>query len=593
MPGTVFPRRLWREVLCIFLASGIFFALLALPPSFPDPDSFYHARLAVLMRDGPVLSFPWLPLTSLGRSFIDHHFLYHVLLIPFVIIGNPLIGLKVATILFASGFIALFYRIMRSAWLSRAPLSRSAALLCTGALLLNTVFTFRINLAKIPAVSLFVFFCGIIAVGKKNLKAIFGLSFLFVWLYGGWPLMPIMALLAWITLSATALPANKKFSLIPLLRAPHPFSFIQECMRTYTTSLARPEHYRIPLFSFLGAAAGLIINPYFPTNLQFYWVQTIKIAVLNIISDIPVGSEWYPPGMSFVPAHGPTLMILVFALCIFFLPGLFRAYFNVSIPARTWQQWLLCLLSLSFFILTLKSRRYGEYFAPIATLFSAYALAPMLCREQILKLTRAIQKNMSALPTFNGIVTAYFLIMIPAIMTTNITQIVSVFQGGYGMEQYARGMQWIREHTSEQSLIFHNRWDDFPLFFYFNQRNRYISGLDPRFLLENNEARAKDLTIIQGGGDMTDVYGYRPLCLSAQETASRRPLSDTVTVPGTCLPMAEKDALMRAIKSFGATTIVLTHLDDASTKKIRELPGLKEEYSDNEMAILSLPALSP
>lgn len=590
----IFPPHLWREILCVFFAGVAFFALLVSAPSFPDPDSFYHARIAAMMAQGPLLSFPWLPLTSLAGTFIDHHFLYHILLIPFVVWGEPLIGIKIATTLFAAAFIALFYWLMRKGVLS-ASIRPLPSILFVFLLLINTVFTFRLNLAKIPAVSLFVFFCGILAVCKKNNRALFGISFLFVWLYGGWPLMPLMATLAWLARSAVALDDKDKASLLSLIGSRNRASYCKERMSAYIHSLFLKTHVSVPLVSLAGAASGLIINPYFPTNIFFYWVQTIKIAVLNIITDIPVGSEWYPPGMSFVPSHGPTLMILIFAVCVFFLPQLFSAFLKVPLPKRSWQEWLLCLLSLSFFVLTLKSRRYGEYFAPLATLFCASVLSPFLAREPVTRFLRFIKKNMSAFRTPRGLATAYLLVMIPAVITTNTIQIISVFADGYGLHQYERGMAWLSQHTPENSLVFHHQWDDFPLFFYHNQHNQYISGLDPRFLLEKNAPLAHDLTILQQGDDFSQTYGYRALCTAIdritrgkEQSKNRTQEPKHLSVSSDCIPLQEKKDATKIMASFGSPFIVVTHLEDPPAKKIRGLPGLQELYHDDEMAVLKI-----
>ena len=585
----IIPPHLWREVLCIFAVAAILFAFLGSAPTFPDPDSFYHARIATMMLEGPVLSLPWLPLTSLAGSFIDHHFLYHVLLIPFVAFGDPLVGLKIATIIFAACFVALFYWLMRAGRF-RPSIPHTSSLLFLGILLLNTIVTFRINLAKIPAVSLFVFFCGIWVVCQKNIKAIFGISFLFVWLYGGWPLMPMMAMLAWIALTAASLPDNSQWSLVSFVRSSDRVQYCWKYILSFSHALFLRKHTSIPLASFSGAAAGLILNPYFPTNIHFYWVQTIKIAVLNIISDIPVGSEWYPPGMSFIPAHGPTLMVLVFALCIFLLPDLFSSYLKISLPKRTWQDWLLCMLSVAFAVLTLKSRRYGEYFAPLATLFCAYVLSPVLAEGQWVRFLHFLKKNISVIYTPQGLATAYLIVMIPAIIATNILQLISIFKGGYGFGQYVHGMEWLMQHTPDNSLVFHNRWDDFPAFFYHNRHNRYISGLDARFLLETNRPLAENYATMEQGRDLADLYGYRSICLASEQAArGDKKTEDDISLPENCIPPQEQQKLAETIQSFGSDIIVLTHLKDAPTKKIRELPGLKELYHDDEIAILSLP----
>src|SRR3972149_6909149 len=66
-------------------------------------DGYYPIRLADLMRtQGLKPYFPWLPLTILNaREFYDHHFLYHVGLIPFTF-GDLRLGAKWSAVIFPS-----------------------------------------------------------------------------------------------------------------------------------------------------------------------------------------------------------------------------------------------------------------------------------------------------------------------------------------------------------------------------------------------------------------------------------------------------------------------------------------------------------
>ncbi|MBE0671720.1 MAG: hypothetical protein IH588_14120, partial [Anaerolineales bacterium] len=67
----------------------LFFVVMAVvqfaTPDLPDNDGFYHIKLAWLMRTESLKpDFPWLPLSILNEAeFYDHHFLFHVALIPF------------------------------------------------------------------------------------------------------------------------------------------------------------------------------------------------------------------------------------------------------------------------------------------------------------------------------------------------------------------------------------------------------------------------------------------------------------------------------------------------------------------------------
>jgi hypothetical protein len=101
-----------------FLAAAIFTT-----PDMPDNDGFYHIKLAWLMRtEGLKPEFPWIPLSILNeREFYDHHFLFHVALIPFTF-GDLRIGAKLAAVTFASlSFLAVWYLFYRQrvpmAWL--------------------------------------------------------------------------------------------------------------------------------------------------------------------------------------------------------------------------------------------------------------------------------------------------------------------------------------------------------------------------------------------------------------------------------------------------------------------------------------------
>ena len=84
---------------------GLFFLLMATlqfaTPNLVDNDSYFHIKFAQVMREQGLLpTFIWLPLTILApEHYYDHHFLYHVLLIPFTY-GDLREGAKWASTLF-------------------------------------------------------------------------------------------------------------------------------------------------------------------------------------------------------------------------------------------------------------------------------------------------------------------------------------------------------------------------------------------------------------------------------------------------------------------------------------------------------------
>ncbi|MCV4803570.1 hypothetical protein OFC41_33625, partial [Escherichia coli] len=71
-------------------------------------DGYYHIRWASLLWEnlsaGKWLPrFEWLPLTVLSpERYADHHFLFHLLQIPFLWFFEPVMAAKVAAVVFAT-----------------------------------------------------------------------------------------------------------------------------------------------------------------------------------------------------------------------------------------------------------------------------------------------------------------------------------------------------------------------------------------------------------------------------------------------------------------------------------------------------------
>jgi hypothetical protein len=53
-------------------------------------------------------------------------------------------------------------------------------------------------------------------------------------------------------------------------------------------------------------------------------------------------------------------------------------------------------------------------------------------------------------------------------------------------DKHARAMEWCKNNIPEGEIIFNADWDDFPKMFYYDQKHRYVSGLDPQYLYSKN-----------------------------------------------------------------------------------------------------------
>jgi hypothetical protein len=220
-------------------------------PDMPDNDGFYHIKLAWLMRtEGLKPEFPFLPLSILNENeFYDHHFLFHVALIPFTF-GDLRTGAKWAAVVFASlAFLAVWYLFHRQ----RVPYAWLWAL---GLLGISEAFLFRMSITPSrflwnPALAY-----AWLLEGKYKHLAVLG--FIYVWTYDAFPLMIALAGLHFLAVALT----ERRFEFRPLL---------------YTTA---------------GIVLGMIINPYFPDNLIFSYHHMLP--KLADPTSVRVGNEWYP-----------------------------------------------------------------------------------------------------------------------------------------------------------------------------------------------------------------------------------------------------------------------------------------------------------
>ncbi len=444
MPNKIisFFKSLPLDYLALFILSFCLFLYFGYSLSFADPDSFYHVKMAQLIaQQGAVLDFPWQQFTLLKDNFIDHHFLYHLFLIPFISFGSPLIGAKIATIFLASAFLVLFYFFLKNQQI-KWPWLWSLLLL------FSTSFTFRLNLTKASAFSLIFLWFGFYLLRQRRPWSLAILAFAYVWSYGGFTLLLVVSSIYCLGLGLK----EKNWRLAGQLLSA----------------------------TIGGLLTGLIVNPYFPKNLQFLWQQLIQIGLLNYQDKIGVGAEWYP--YNFFTLLSDNLLLGALLLISLFI--FFRFWSKQS--AFSWTTFILFLF---FFLFTLKSRRYIEYLIPLAVLFAAlcFNYLPRLRQTTLFNsLARLWPKNIF----FKIIVLTtvfYLCLFLPVIFGQQLQATKNNLRQGLDFNRYQAASQWLQNNTQPGEIIVHSDWDDWPLLFYYNSQNYYLVGLDPTFMYNYNQ----------------------------------------------------------------------------------------------------------
>ena len=469
-----FLAKYWWAItymIVILLAVGIATAFQALP-TFPDPDSFYHAKISMMIpQEGVLQSFPWLQASVLNDSYIDQHFLYHVFLTPFVYLFDPLVGAKFANVILTTALIVLFY------WMLRRYQVKFA-FLYTFILMVTMPFMFRINLIKAPAVSIIFLLIGIHLIFQYRYRLLFVLSFFYVWAYGGFILIVIFAGL---------------YALVSIV-----YDWLRGLShRPFSVIVAHSRELKLFFISIAGVISGLIINPHFPNNLIFYWNQLVKIGVVNYQSIISVGNEWYP--YKFVDlAAGTALVTIVLLIALYLFIAHHKRISKKSIT--------LFLIFIFFFAFTLKSRRYVEYYVPFVLLFEAFAinqLAGAYSWRTVWGVVKRFYSNNRIVATILGV---YFIVTLPALIGKDIHSTYSDFQNGIPLDRFQATAEWLQEESEPGDIVFHSSWDEFPILFYYNSDNYYIAGLDPTFTYEYDKTLYHKMVDITIGTQTDNLY---------------------------------------------------------------------------------------
>ncbi len=439
--------RLWY--LIVFLVAFILLFYLQYNSAFADPDSFYHIKMSLVLRDeGVIEEFPWLYHTVLRSSYTDQHWLYHVLMIPFVTFLHPIVGGKVYTVLLGATLITLFYWLLRRLHVKFAPVY---------ALLLLAVnpFVFRISLLKAPVLSLIFLIIGLYLIFSYRYKSLFVLSWLYVWSYGGFLLILVFTGL---------------YCLISFILTHQP--------KNYFKNFFKDKDVKLFLWSLSGVIVGIIINPFFPQNLKFYWHQLVQIGIINYQDVIGVGGEWYPYRFSeLIPNTIFVSLVLVLALVLFI----------IKIKKQKRVSLTLFILFLFFFLLTLKSRRYVEYYVPFAILFGAVVISRSLIHKDIKQIVSSLKELYRSKKFLVVVVFIYILVVMPYLVFRDIRSNKRSLDGGISSTKFAEASAWLKENTEKRSLVLHSDWDEFPVLFYHNHHNYYIVGLDATFMYQYNK----------------------------------------------------------------------------------------------------------
>ncbi len=429
-----------------------------------DFDGYYHIKWARLLWENMRAkhfppAFTWLPLTTLNpRDYVDHHLLFHIILIPFTWFRDLQTGAKVAAVVFASLAVLSCY------WLVVRYEIRYRLIWLLALLACSAPFLYRMSMTKAPPFAIIFLVIGTYLLFEKKYWPLVPLAFVFALTYDMFVLL-ILTVAIWTVVIGWA---EERFEWRPIV------------------------------WVLLGTAAALVINPYFPHNLYLFW-EHVRVKITATSFTTKVGNEWYP--------YDTTEFFLN---CYVALAAMLAGYlaFDWSDKKRAARPLFFLILSTALLLMTARWKRFAEYFPPFAILFAAFTLEqfwrgravfthlpqdvmedlqPFLDRQT----PTATAKETQHEETWKIIKAAFVALALGLALFGNVYRTAKDINGSDPRDYYAKGAAYMRGNIPAGQIVFNTDWDDFPRLFYYDPTHVYVSGLDPTYLLDKNAELSK------------------------------------------------------------------------------------------------------
>lgn len=473
--------KFWAEWLGVFLFCAALCAYFQFQtPFLPEEDGYFHIKVAWLMRQQGLFlkGFPWSYFSLWRENYSDGCPLFHLLLIPFTF-GDLAFGAKSATVLLSAFMFSSFFAILT---LNKV---RGRFYWLWVLLLGGWFFWWRMLVPRPQVLSATLLLWSLHFLINGRPKAFAALSFLYPLSYVAAFLPQVFAVARWAYLRIVE---------------------------------GRSEH-RIVFWGLGAFALAVIVHPYFPKNIMFFYVQNLWVMYAHVARiDLSFAGELIPLNTrQAVSAHLPLLVNLLGL-------GLVFAHRRRPLSERTRVMLPITLVTL---LLGCVSIRFVEYAVPVATLFGAFLFTDVFADYGVREFLRDYGKAGRAFAA------AWLLGMASASLIEAVT--VRGYFAAVKTPRFQGLARTLAEKAPAGELIYTCDWDEPPQLLFYNSQHRYPVMMDPSFMYYWDPAIWKK---------WTDLAHAR---LSADET--RRTLKETFQARfGVC---GKKFTALRALLGGG------------------------------------------
>ena len=452
-------RPAWEATAFFLLALIAGFLIQFATPNLPDGDAFYHmGHAAAYVENGPFLSsFTWLTLSEIGRLGGDLWYGFHILLAPFVVLGDPVAGMRAAgAVMLAIMLLGIHLALRGADWRLRWLIP--IVVLASSASELMRWIALR---PQLPSLGFAALLLWILCTQRRPL----------------WQVALLAAAIAWMHLAFFWLP----------------FAVVVAAGLAKALALRRADEGVFPFWQaglavIGGILAGAMLRPVPLATLNLLKIQLFDLGEA-LRNEVPLGyGEELEPISSDLLRDEYAIFLAIWLLA---LAATLVLAWRRRLPDDPVHRRLVIgsfLMSLAGYMLAVRLTSRGlDIWVVFGAIFAAYAFSPLL--------------GMAGSSRVNKLVTAGAAMLAFVAWSSYSGAQLALRYVGLPPRQFEKAMAWLLANSPRGSVIATPSWSSFGPMFIWSRHNRHLAGMDPIFQYVRDPRRywiANALAVAEG-----------------------------------------------------------------------------------------------
>jgi hypothetical protein len=416
----------WLGVFAFCAALCAYFQFLT--PYLPEEDGYFHIKFAWLLRHHGFFTdgFPWSYFSLWREGFSDGAVLFHLWLVPFTF-GDLAFGAKLATVLLGAFALSSFFAILTLNQVRHRFYWFWVLLLGGG------YFWWRVLVPRPQVLSLTILLWSLHFLLNGRRRAFAVMSFVYPFSYVAAFLPQVFAVMRW----------------------------------AYLKVVERKSAGRIVLYGLAAYAGAMLVHPYFPKNLEFFYVQNFYVMFLGLTQKVNLflANELNPlDTRQFVGGNLPLIAHLLGL-------GFVLMHRRVALSERTR---VLFPIVVALVLLTCGSKRFLEYSVPVTTLFCAFLYTDLSEGYGEKEFRRDFGRA--------GAVFAFLWLIGMGVATGVEASYVRADFSRISPPRFQELARSLSENAPAGELVYACDWDEPPELLFYADQYRYPVMMDPTFM---------------------------------------------------------------------------------------------------------------